>query len=160
MFCVERNRSWRKMSVFFVCFLCFLMENMIFLSSQVKSAKPRNIPQDHWKQDTTMRAKSIPVPLGLHHINTISHSLEFLNITIPKNYKYLMSCMLQLIFILKRAFSLIGIIVSPHFLVSLNSNSISIPNLSSPSLVSVRGCVVDKKAFMNGWNPRMTLRPL
>lgn len=96
---------------------------MILLSSQVNSEEPRNIPQAHWKQDTSIRAKSVPVPLGLLYIITTRHSLELINITILTNYKYLMSCLPQLRFILKRAFSLIGKTVSPHFLVSLKTSA-------------------------------------
>lgn len=78
------------------------MENMILLSSQVNSQVPRNIPQAHWKQDTSMGAKSSSVPLGLHYIITTSQSLEFINVMISKNYKYLMSCLPQLRFIFKK----------------------------------------------------------
>lgn len=50
--------------------------------------------------ETSMWAKSVPVPLCLNYINATSHSLELINITILKDYKYLMSCLPQLRFIL------------------------------------------------------------
>lgn len=49
-----------------------------------------------------MGAKSSSVPLGLRYIITTSQSLEFINITVSKNYKHLMSGLPQLRFIFKK----------------------------------------------------------
>lgn len=117
---------------------------MILFSSQVNLEEPRNIPQAHWKQNTSVGAKSVPARLWLLFIITTSHSLEFINITILKNYKYLMSQLPQLRFIWKRPFSLIGKTVPPQ-------------NLSTailPLHVSERGSMVDKKGFHEWMKPQ------